>query len=59
MSTNMDDIITKVSACELESVKYVNQWKTLDKDNSPHPLDKKVSNVRKNNLVKNSNLSIK
>jgi Matrixin len=39
MSSNVDEIITKVSACELESVKYANQWKILDKDNSPHPLD--------------------
>jgi hypothetical protein len=39
MSPNVDEIITKVSACELESVKYANQWKILDKDNSPHPLD--------------------
>ena len=39
MSSNVDEIITKVSACELDSVKYANQWKILDKDNSPHPLD--------------------
>ena len=39
MSPNVDEIITKVSACELESVRYANQWKVFDKDNSPHPLD--------------------
>jgi hypothetical protein len=39
MSPNVDEIITKVSACELESVRYANQWKILDKENSPHPLD--------------------
>lgn len=39
MSSNVDELITKVSACELESVKYANQWKIMDKDDSPHPLD--------------------
>jgi len=39
MAPNVEEIITKVSACELESVKYANQWKILDKDESPRPLD--------------------
>ncbi len=39
MSANVDDVITKVSACELESVKYANSWKFVDKDDSPRPLD--------------------
>jgi hypothetical protein len=41
MSPNVDEIITKISACELGSVKYANSWKfnggksptSLDKDN--------------------------
>lgn len=40
MSPNVDEIITKISACELESVKYANNWKFDEKVNSPHPLDK-------------------
>ena len=30
MSPNVDEIITKISACELESVKYANSWKFDD-----------------------------
>lgn len=40
MSPNVDEIITKISACELESVKYANNWKFDEKVNSPHHLDK-------------------
>jgi hypothetical protein len=39
MSPNVDEIITKISACELDSVKYANHWKFIDNDDSPHPLD--------------------
>ena len=40
MSPNVDEIITKISACELESVKYANSWKFNEDDNSPHSLNK-------------------
>jgi hypothetical protein len=39
MSPNVDEIITKISACELDSVKYANSWKFEEENNSPHPLD--------------------
>jgi hypothetical protein len=39
MSPNVDEIITKISACELDSVKYANSWKFEEESNSPHPLD--------------------
>src|SRR5215207_5323933 len=39
MSPNVDELITKMSACELESVKYANSWKFIE-DDSPSPLDK-------------------
>lgn len=39
MSPNVDEIITKISACELESVKYANSWKFND-GKSPTSLDK-------------------
>jgi predicted Zn-dependent protease len=39
MSPNVDEVITKMSACELESVKYANSWKFIDEKNSPQPLD--------------------
>ena len=41
MSPNVDEIITKISACEIASVKYANSWKfgKDDKDGSPSPLD--------------------
>jgi len=39
MSPNVDEIITKISACELDSVKYANSWKFDEENNSPHPLD--------------------
>lgn len=39
MSPNVDEIITKISACELESVKYANSWKFND-GNSPNPFNK-------------------
>ena len=39
MSANVDEIITKISACELESVKYANSWKFVDNDDSPRHLD--------------------
>jgi hypothetical protein len=47
MSPNVDEVITKVSACELESVKYANQWKFLDKDDLPRPLDKEGFKCKK------------
>ena len=40
MSPNVDEIITKISACELDSVNYANHWKFIDNDDSPYPLDK-------------------
>ncbi|HET7643027.1 MAG TPA: M57 family metalloprotease [Nitrososphaeraceae archaeon] len=41
MSPNVDEIITKISACEIASVKYANSWKLGkdDNDGSPSPLD--------------------
>jgi hypothetical protein len=47
MSPNVDELITKVSACELESVRYANQWKILDKEDSPHHLDNHGFNCKK------------
>ena len=38
MSPNVDEIITKISACEIASVKYANSWK-FSKNNSPHTVD--------------------
>src|SRR5687768_2840754 len=40
MSPNVDEIVTKISACELESVKYANSWKFNKNDKSPHSLEK-------------------
>jgi len=40
MSPNVDEIITKISACELASVKYANSWKFNKEDNSPHQIGK-------------------
>ena len=39
MSANVDEIITKISACELDSVKYANSWK-FNGGNSPNSFDK-------------------
>jgi Matrixin len=41
MSPNVDEIITKISACEIASVKYANNWKfgQADKNGSPSPMD--------------------
>ena len=46
MSPNVDEVITKVSACELESVKYANSWKFIDDKNSPQPLDERGFQVQ-------------
>jgi hypothetical protein len=40
MSPNVDELVTKMSACELESVKYANSWKFIDDKDSPQPLEK-------------------
>ena len=40
MSPNVDEVITKMSACELESVKYANSWKFSEDEDSPSPIDK-------------------
>ena len=37
MSPNVDGVNTKVSSCEIDSVRYANQWKILDNKKSPHP----------------------
>jgi hypothetical protein len=39
MSPNVDEIITKISAWEIASVKSANSWKFSKNDNSPHTLD--------------------
>jgi hypothetical protein len=36
MSPNFDDIITEISSCEINSVKYANYWKFIDNDDSPN-----------------------
>ena len=40
MSVHVNKVVTKISACELESVKYVNNWKFTDDDKSSSTLDK-------------------
>ena len=40
MSAQVNKIVPKISACELESVKYVNNWKFTDDDKSTKTLDK-------------------
>jgi hypothetical protein len=47
MSANVDEVITKISACELGSVKYVNSWKFIDDKDFPHPLDKEGFKCKK------------
>jgi len=42
MAPNVDEVITKMSACELESVKYANSWKFIEDNDSPSPLDKEI-----------------
>jgi hypothetical protein len=36
MSPNIDEIITEISSCEINSVKYANYWKFIDNDDSPN-----------------------
>ena len=40
MSAHVNQDVKKISACELESVKYVNNWKSADDDKSSSTLDK-------------------
>jgi hypothetical protein len=51
MSANVDEIITKISACELNSVKYANSWKFSenddDDDDSPSPVDEEGFKCKK------------
>ncbi len=47
MSPNVDEIITKIPACELASVKYANHWKFIDNDDSPSPLDEEGFKCKK------------
>ena len=47
MSPNVDEVITKISACELESVRYANNWKFIDDKNSPEPLAKEGFKCKK------------
>ena len=39
MSSFVDEIISKISACEITSVKYANSWKFSKNGNLPHDLD--------------------
>ncbi len=48
MSPKIEKVITKVSACELASVKYVNHWKFFDNSDSPVHLQKNIFNCKKN-----------
>ncbi len=47
MSPNVDEIIPKISKCELASVKYANHWKFIDNDNSPYPVDEEGYKCKK------------
>ncbi|MGE5634102.1 MAG: M57 family metalloprotease, partial [Deltaproteobacteria bacterium] len=47
MSPNVDEIITQMSACELNSVKYANHWKFIDNGNSPDPIDEEGFKCKK------------
>jgi len=47
MSPNVDEVITKMSACELESVKFANSWKFIDDDDYPHPIDEEAFKCKK------------
>ena len=47
MSPNVDETLTKISACELESVKYANSWKFIDDEDSPQPLDEEGFKCKK------------
>jgi hypothetical protein len=47
MSPNVDEIVTKISACELDSVKYANSWKFNKNDKSPHSLEKEDFKCKK------------
>jgi Matrixin len=47
MSRNVDEVITKISACELESVKYANGWKFMDDKDFPQPLDEEGFKCKK------------
>ena len=40
MSANVDEIIIKISPCEIDAVKYANIWKFSKNDDSPHMFDK-------------------
>jgi len=49
MSANVDEIITTISACELDSVKYANSWKLSEKgeEDSPDPIDEEGYKCKK------------
>jgi hypothetical protein len=52
MSANVDEIITKISACELDSVKFANSWKFSenddnDNDYSADPIDEEGYKCKK------------
>ena len=47
MSANVDEVITKISACELGSVKYANSWKFMDDKDFPQSLDKEGFKCKK------------
>ena len=47
MSPNVDEVITKMSACELESVRYANSWKFINDKDFPQPLDKEDFKCKK------------
>jgi hypothetical protein len=52
MSANVDEIITKISACELDSVKFANSWKFSENDDndddySADPIDEEGYKCKK------------
>jgi predicted Zn-dependent protease len=47
MSPNVDEVITKISAYELESVRYANSWKFIDDKDFPQSLDKEGFKCKK------------
>ena len=49
MSANVDEIITRISACEIDSVRYANSWKLSEKgdNDSPDTLDEEGYKCKK------------
>lgn len=54
MSSKVNEIITEIYGCELDSVKFANHWKFSNEDNLPYPLEDDRHKCKKKEITQDN-----